>query len=232
MSGVNNAPMPGYLFVWTNVDPAHEDDFNRWYDREHVEERIGIPGFVCGIRYIALDESRRYLGLYRTQSLDAFRSAAYRAAFSQQTAWSVTNLGRMQDCMRRVCTVVAETGVGSGAVLAVLRLGRPGGPDEVAALCRWGRDLQSVDGVIATRVLLPDAALSSPLPAEKTEGRVLDPLFLVEGTSESALRAALSRPSPEKLPAMETAMLRVMWQLTEADLAAVRTSESLEGLCR
>lgn len=232
MVGGNIAPVPGYLFVWTNVDPAHEDDFNKWYDREHVEERIALPGFVSGIRYIAEDDSRRYLGLYRTSSLDAFRSDAYRQAFGHQTAWSVTNLGRMRDCMRRVCTIEAETGVGTGAVLALLRLGRPVQAGDVEALSRWGRDLQASDGVIATRVLVPDVTLSSPLPAEKTEGRVLDPLFLIEGTSEAALRAALSRPSSEKLPSMDTAILRVMWQLSEADLAAARTSESLEGLCR
>ncbi|PKU22712.1 DUF4286 family protein [Telmatospirillum siberiense] len=232
MVGVNNAQVPGYLFVWTNVDPAHEDDFNKWYDREHVEERIALPGFVSGIRYIAEDDSRRYLGLYRTSSLDAFRSEAYRQAFGHQTAWSVTNLGRMRDCMRRVCTVEAETGVGTGAVLAVLRLGRPAQAGDVEMLSRWGRDLQTVDGIIATRVLLPDVGLSSPLPAEKTEGRVLDPIFLVEATSEEAIRTALARPSREAPPAMSPAMLRVMWQLTEADLAAARTSESLEGLCR
>lgn len=231
MVGGNNAPMPGYLFVWTNVDPAQEDDFNRWYDREHVEERIGIPGFVSGVRYIAADESRRYLGLYRTQSLDAFRSEAYRQAFSHQTAWSLTNLGRMQDCMRRVCTVEGETGVGTGAFLAVLRLGRPAGPDDIAVLCREGRELQKRDGIVATRVLVPDTALSSPLPAERTEGRVLDPILLIEATSEAAVRDALALARVKSGAALETSILRLMWQLTEADLAASRRAESLEGLC-
>lgn len=229
---VNNALIPGYLFVWTNVDPAHEDDFNKWYDREHVEERIAIPGFTSGIRYIAGGDARRYLGLYRTRSLEAFQSAAYRQAFAHQTDWSVANLGRMRDCMRRVCSVEAETGVGTGAVLAVLRLGRAMEANDVERLAGWGRGLQARDGVIATRVLIPDEGLSSPLPAEKTEGRILDPLFLVEGTSEAAIRRALAACPPAGLPSVTPVFLSLMWRLTEADLADARRARSLEGLCR
>jgi hypothetical protein len=36
---------PGLLFVWTDVDDeSFEDEFNRWYDEEHIEERVRIPG--------------------------------------------------------------------------------------------------------------------------------------------------------------------------------------------
>lgn len=30
------------LFVWTDIDPSHEEEFNQWYDREHMEERVAI----------------------------------------------------------------------------------------------------------------------------------------------------------------------------------------------
>ncbi|MGT2490589.1 hypothetical protein ACU4GD_08835 [Cupriavidus basilensis] len=36
----------GMLFVASNVDAADEADFNQWYDREHVEERARIEGFI------------------------------------------------------------------------------------------------------------------------------------------------------------------------------------------
>ena len=32
----------GELFIWTDVDPAHEQDFNRWYDTEHMQERAAL----------------------------------------------------------------------------------------------------------------------------------------------------------------------------------------------
>lgn len=107
--------LPGILFVWTNADPEHELDFNRWYDREHVEERVRIPCFVSGTRYQSVRGPRKYLGLYRTVSLAAFQTADYFKAFGQQTPWSVANLQRMVDPMRRVCAIEAETGMGTGA---------------------------------------------------------------------------------------------------------------------
>jgi len=35
----------GMLLTSMDIDPAHEGEFNRWYDREHLEERVAIEGF-------------------------------------------------------------------------------------------------------------------------------------------------------------------------------------------
>ena len=216
--------LPGILFVWTSADPKHELDFNRWYDREHVEERVRIPGFVSGTRYQSVRGPRKYLGLYRTVSLDAFQTADYFKAFGQQTPWSVTNLQRMVDPMRRVCAIEAETGMGTGAWLTVLRLGAPAiGQDAEAkaGMAALGEKLLRIDGVIATRLLTPDATLSGPLPAEQKEGRVLDPIFLIDASSESAAVAAAEAASATLgLNPAEAAILQLSWQLREADLQA------------
>ena len=216
--------LPGILFVWTSADPEHEIDFNRWYDREHVEERVRIPGFVSGTRYQSVRGPRKYLGLYRTVSLDAFQTPDYFKAFQQQTPWSVTNLGRMRDPMRRVCAIEAETGFGTGAWLAVLRLGaKTIGQDAqaVAGLAALGRELLQIDGVIASRLLTPDTSLSGPLPAEQKEGRVLDPIFLIDASSEAAALAAVARAAAALgLDADEAAILQLSWQLRETDLQA------------
>jgi hypothetical protein len=113
--------LQGMLFVWTDVDSTHEDDFNRWYDTEHVKERVAIPGFVSGARYQGTQGSRRYLGLYRTTSLAVFQTTEYQEAVQHQTPWSVANLARMQNPMRRVCSIDVETGAGSDD-LSFLRL--------------------------------------------------------------------------------------------------------------
>ena len=34
----------GMLLTSMNIDAADEADFNRWYDREHLEERVAIEG--------------------------------------------------------------------------------------------------------------------------------------------------------------------------------------------
>ncbi|QNK65436.1 DUF4286 family protein [Variovorax sp. PAMC26660] len=183
----------GLLFVASDVEPADEADFNRWYDKEHVEERVRIPGFLSGARYSSLEGGRKYLGLYRTESLAVFGTAGYRAAFEKQTPWSIANLDRMRQPVRRVCAVRAVTGFGSGSHVVVLPL--PVAADTealVAQATAIGQQLSEQAGFVQSYLLMPDTALSTPLPREATEGRVLQPMLVVETSSADAARTARS----------------------------------------
>ncbi|WP_418119490.1 hypothetical protein [Variovorax sp. 350MFTsu5.1] len=212
----------GLLFVASGVDPADEADFNRWYDREHVEERVRIPGFLSGARYFSLEGGRKYLGLYRTESLAVFGSPGYRAAFEKQTPWSVANLDRMRQPMRRVCAVRAVTGFGSGSHVAVLPLVAAADAEaQVAHAAGIGAQLRKEQaGFVQSYLLVPDAALSTPLPRESTEGRVLQPLLVIETSSEAAARAARATAAAafDAEPAHGW-LLALGWKLTAAELA-------------
>lgn len=216
----SSVPPHGLLFVATDADPAHEADFNRWYDREHVEERVRIPGFLSGARYLSREGGRKYLGLYRTESLAAFTTADYRAAFERQTAWSVTNLDRMRDPMRRVCAVRAVTGFGSGSEIVVLPL--PATQDGEALVARaqaLGARLAQADGFVQSYLLLPDAALSTPLPRECADNRVLAPLFVVEASSAAAAQALRAQAcSAFDADPSGAWLLQLGWKLAAADL--------------
>ena len=41
------------LLTSMDIDPADEAEFNRWYDREHLDERVAIEGFLEARRYVA-----------------------------------------------------------------------------------------------------------------------------------------------------------------------------------
>ena len=47
------------LVVMMDVDPAHEDEFNRWYNDEHLPERLEIPGYVSARRFKLTKEGGR-----------------------------------------------------------------------------------------------------------------------------------------------------------------------------
>jgi hypothetical protein len=210
----------GLLFVASDVEPADEADFNRWYDREHVEERVRIPGFLSGARYFSLEGGRKYLGLYRTESLAVFGSAGYRAAFEKQTPWSVANLDRMRQPIRRVCAVRAVTGFGSGSHVAVLPLAVTGNVEAlVARAAETGRQLAGQAGFVQSYLLAPDTTLSTPLPREAPEGRVLQPMLVVETSSADAARTALTSAAAA-LDADPAAawLLALGWKLNAAEL--------------
>jgi hypothetical protein len=69
----------GLLLVMIDVDEAHEDEFNRWYDEEHYPERMACPGFVSGRRYVAIEGGPKYLATYELESPEVLDSPAYEA---------------------------------------------------------------------------------------------------------------------------------------------------------
>ena len=80
--------------------PSDEAEFNRWYDREHLEERVAIDGFLEARRYVAHDGQPKYLSLYSTETFEVLDSPAYRTALANQTDWSKANIARFKNMIR------------------------------------------------------------------------------------------------------------------------------------
>lgn len=211
----------GELFIWTNIDPAYEDDFNKWYDREHMAERAGIPGFMWARRYRSQAGPRPYLALYRTETMHVFRSPAYRQAFEHQTPWSLANFERMRNTNRRVTVVSPLHGVGTGGALALLRLGSLQNAQRAAAMVASPR--MELGGVLCLRVLTPDPELSTPLPSEDPSSRVLEPFLVVDTVTEAAAAdAAQHFAAALDLGGEHLQIFRLLWELRSCDLAAAR----------
>ncbi|MFI3310023.1 hypothetical protein [Ewingella allii] len=213
----------GMLFVATNVAEQDEADFNQWYDREHVEERVRIDGFLSGTRYQLIGtagQGRKYLGLYQTESLNSFSTDAYRAAFTRQTPWSVASLDKMVNPMRRVCAVEAVTGFGSGCHLAIIPLAsHVAGEALTARIAHLGETLFAQPGFIRSRLLTPDVSLSSPLPKESAEDRPMIPMMLIDSSSaESCQKLTELACQALHIPNTEALHYGLSWQLTAQEL--------------
>ena len=68
----------GFLLVLMHCPHNLEDEFNAWYDTEHIPERLSVPGFETGLRFLCIDGAPRYLAMYDLKSLDVLDSQAYR----------------------------------------------------------------------------------------------------------------------------------------------------------
>ncbi|EFE96136.1 hypothetical protein HMPREF0758_2222 [Serratia odorifera DSM 4582] len=209
------------LFVATDVAAQDEADFNQWYDREHVEERVRIDGFLSGTRYQALQGGRKYLGLYKTTSLDSFTSAAYHAAFTRQTPWSVACLDKMVNPMRRVCSLTTLSGIGCGSHLSILTLAVGADRPLVQRARQLGEELASAAGFVCSSLLLPDALLSTPLPKETTENRRLLPMLLIESSSVQAGQRLADQACAALNIAPDAALQYALsWRLTAQELTS------------
>jgi hypothetical protein len=79
----------GLLLVMMDIDPEHEEEFNRWYNEEHVPERLSIPGFLTGRRFQAVEGSPKYLALYELESPEVLQSDAYKHFLTKgRTEWT------------------------------------------------------------------------------------------------------------------------------------------------
>lgn len=67
----------GLLMAWMDVEAAHEDAFNRWYNEEHINRLLDVPGFLSAARYQALRGGPKYLAMYEIEDHNVLRSAAF-----------------------------------------------------------------------------------------------------------------------------------------------------------
>jgi hypothetical protein len=75
----------GLLMVWADVPADKEKDFNRWYNDEHLAERLAIPGFLSGARYEAVKGGPKHLAIYELESPAVLESAAYKRVQANPT---------------------------------------------------------------------------------------------------------------------------------------------------
>ena len=66
----------GLLMVWADVPKEKEPEFNRWYNEEHLAERLGVPGFLSAARYEAVKGGPKHLAVYELESPAVLQSAA------------------------------------------------------------------------------------------------------------------------------------------------------------
>lgn len=69
----------GLLVAGFNFANVAADDFNAWYDTEHVPERLRTPGFINAQRWLGADDPKISIATYDLESLDVLQSPAYRA---------------------------------------------------------------------------------------------------------------------------------------------------------
>ena len=217
----------GMLLTSMDVDAADEAEFNRWYDREHLEERVAIDGFLEARRYVGHEASPKYLSLYSTQTFDVLDSPAYRTALANQTDWSKANIGRFKNMIRAVARITISRGQGRGAVLGIVRL-RPaaGNEDSLRTALRERLDPKGLDGIISMHLIESDPVLSKPLTdqASASDPGAGDWFVLIDATNvnaaSTAIAARLADGTVLKSAVISSGIYRLMWDLAKNDLPA------------
>ena len=95
----------GFLLVIAQPPAALEEEFNAWYDTEHVPERRRTPGFINCERWVGADNPKISIATYDLESLDVLKSDAYRRIGGENLSpWSKRVVARV----KRICRFEAE----------------------------------------------------------------------------------------------------------------------------
>jgi hypothetical protein len=185
----------GVLAFWHDVVPGGDGEFDEWHLREHIPERVAVPGFLRARRYVTLGEPPRYFYFYETESVDTLRSPAYLARLGDPTPWTRRTMPLVRNNTRTACRVTASRGRGLGGVVATLQLGpRPGREEELRSwLTATALPTASEHpGVVAAHLLEGDEGVSTA--AKSDEKKLLETpdalvrwVVLAEGVDRAAL---------------------------------------------
>lgn len=84
----------GLLLVMMEPPAGHDEEFQAWYDTEHMPQRRSMPGFLSAARWECVSGWPRWLALYDLESPGALETPQYLAvAGPRSTPWTKRILG-------------------------------------------------------------------------------------------------------------------------------------------
>jgi hypothetical protein len=156
---------PGILAIFNNVAPGREAEFEEWFQHEHLQERLGVPGFLLGRRYEAVRGEPRYFNFYLTRSADVLTSADYRTRLNNPTPMTRMVMTEIfKDMIRTVCHQSLRLGRIRGALAVAARFAER--PDENALKAAL-EDMSQDQGVAGGEIW--SAASPGQLPVSEEE---------------------------------------------------------------
>lgn len=187
----------GVLAFWHDVAPGGDAEFDHWHLREHIPERVAVPGFLRARRYVTLGGPPKYFYFYETESLDTLQSPAYLARLAAPTPLTRQTLPLVRNNKRTACRVVTSLGAGLGGVIAALQFGPRAGHEEALRSWLTGTALPAAvaqPGIVASHLLEGHAGVSNA--AKSDEKKLLEKpdelvrwVILIESTDPPALEA-------------------------------------------
>jgi len=114
----------GLMVFLANFEPEHQQAYRQWHNAEHIPERVGIPGFLLGRRYLATDDATRFLMCYDTLGEQVLVSAAYLKALNNPTPWTRQALTWFRNPDRNVYTLLSSRGAAAPSAAPVLAVAR------------------------------------------------------------------------------------------------------------
>jgi hypothetical protein len=189
----------GAICIWNDIFPEQRADFYAWHNEEHMPERVGIPGFKRGRRYIAVDGGTQpeFFTLYETESYEVLVGQDYTNRLNAPTPRTKATTAGFLNTSRALTRVHASHGLGSGGILGTTRFGYASGTGPALARAMAAGailELATQPQITGVHLCMTDATASSVRTAESKDRSDIqaapDGVLLIEGCSPDLVKAA------------------------------------------
>jgi hypothetical protein len=195
-------PEPGVLALWLDVLDDQAARCDEWYVREHIPDRVKLPGFRSGRRFDALDAAPRYLAVYEADTLERMLEPGYMGLVANIADESRAIRGAFRNIVRGAFRLTGRAGYGEGAVVASLRFAPIDG--QASALRTWLQDtllpaLVQQHCVVAAQLWEADPGVRARMDSVRATGSTdatADWVLLLEATRRADLDAAIDTLLP------------------------------------
>lgn len=179
------------VLIWNDVIETERDAFYRWHDKEHIPERLALPGFLRGRRYRGSGVTE-WLTLYEADDVAVLTSPAYLARLNDPTPLTQSTVRAFRNTARSICVVEKTTGASTGGHALTLPL--PAGFDARHLFEGEAPDI-TADSVLAAHLFVADDAASHLDTREARERAYVVPprVLFVETSTLEAARQQLAR---------------------------------------
>ena len=192
----------GALVFWHDIAPHAESDFLEWHVHEHIPERVALPGFLRGRRYVAVEGNPRFFNFYETSTRNDLSSPDYLERLNAPSEWTKKVVAHFVDTSRTICDVTASLGVGDGGFVETLRLSCTVEASQFAeAMSNVLQHIVTSPAIVAAHLLKGSMEASDGNSAEKKlrsqPDQVADWIVLIEAFDLHALQELRTGPSSD-----------------------------------
>ena len=192
------------LVNWGGIVEVKELEYNEWHSKEHMPERISLPGFLRGLRAVGIsgtDINHKYFMMYEAERKEVFVSKKYLERLNNPTDWTKDILSNYLSPSRTICSVISSKSIGVGGYISTIRfLGNKILKNQNVEYLKTATSIiLKLNGITGMHVLIGDSSFGQMNTQEKKirssqglDDQIVSQAVIIEGLNLQSLKSAIN----------------------------------------
>ena len=191
------------LVNWGGIVEEKDIEYNEWHSKQHMPERISLPGFLRGLRAVGIpgtNINHKYFMMYEAERKEVFTSKKYLERLNNPTKWTKEILSHYLSPSRTICSVISSKSIGVGGYFSTIRFLGENIPNNqnVENLKSILPKILKLNGITGMHIILGDSSYGQMNTEEKkyrsSQGlndQIVSQAVIIEGLNYQSLETAI-----------------------------------------